>query len=1389
MHTHFGGRVLVPLLLGLAALPGCKGKIYNPKPPRHSVALVAPVRGKLTLRSPGERELQAVDTDRRVEAGAVLRTGPHGKATLTLDAGGWLLLDRATEVSVSAKGVQLLAGRVWVDAHGTSGVTLRTGHGDVTGAEASYDVRLTAKGTQVYCGSAEITLTSGSQSLRLVSGMLADLGPVGKIDPQLRTIWDDWTGGLAQAGPRAQVLTAGVGTLEARMQSEVGFARSPLLVREHQVKAWIEGNLAITRVEQHFFNPRSRVVEGTYRVRLPGSAIIRSFASGPSNNVQEGRIVPRARRHGSPGSQTVLEWEAPDRYVATMYPIGPGATTVVRLEYVQWLHPRDGRRRFVYPMGGGDAPKLGEFSLEVNVKQAQAKTLKAGMGAKREGDWIIVRRSDYRPRADFVLELLDAKAGPATPTLYHAHADQAGEPAYAALTMVPPMGNKGRPQGQQPIKLVIVADVSAGTGTAEMTMLRTITDAILRQLTPADQVAVLVASVDAKPLGKGPALAAATQKRQETLLAALGRAQPGGGSDLEQALQAASRLLPKGLGSVIYLGDGRPTLGTLAPGLLRDRLARRLTPPRLFAVGVGSNAAMDLLHAVTDGLGFAVPVRDVLEAPRAALRIVAHAARPTLRHVTVDLGPNVDRIYPRRPVTVEDGTFLRILGRLRGKAPGSVTIRGLRDGNPFVEKVSIQHRKVEDRGDLRRRWAFARIQDLLRRGAGREAVSEVGVRYGVVTPFSGMVIGGYGQKWYHSHLPEDPAGTFVPASLRGGPPSGAITIALEPGWSTAGSQVIPMEQLYQHVLHHKIWTAVRASFDRKAASRPDLSGQVALKIEVNPDGAVHKVTRIEEESTLKDPDVVEDVLRLTRSVQLPATPTGERFTFTHRFRFVPQDISDVPKRCLNKDGTRKRSKESYKYLDARRALWRERLFRNRSAAGAHRVWRGALACGEIQLDTDARALLLLMLRTLYTTPLRVDLYLRMKNELPWVRAFLRREILRRVRTLDDVRAVRGGLALDGGLDRELLQKMLKKAKQDTDKISVVRKFLALSPESLSLRVMLLHLLERAKQLPEAERIAWRLRADPGADAGVRQQVGEFFLRRGDTAEARRSFSELVEFAPFDPWARRRLGNLLMAQAAASRTKDAKAWTRRLYSDAYREYETLAWLLPGNSSVLLLMANAAAGMQRLDWALRLQQRVSEAAEVGGSSNGVAAWARLLTSVRLARMRLAAGADKALRARIHARGRRAGIFTWSRELSILLTWSHPDARLQLWLQFPGQEHPARVALRGDSVGVEGIRLTRTAVWGAGNAGKPKERRGTEIAKTPLYLEARCGDSAQDRVLTYHGELMLIWHEGTDKERIELRALVYDPKIGALAFQLDPTGKLSPTKVIKPKKRPAN
>jgi Ca-activated chloride channel family protein len=82
---------------------------------------------------------------------------------------------------------------------------------------------------------------------------------------------------------------------------------------------------------------------------------------------------------------------------------------------------------------------------------------------------------------------------------------------------------------------------------------------------------------------------------------------------------------------------------------------------------------------------------------------------------------------------------------------------------------------------------------------------------------------------------------------------------------------------------------------------------------------------------------------------------------------------------------------------------------------------------------------------------------------------------------------------------------------------------------------------------------------------VRTAVGELYLRLATRAaspedkasllaEGHRAFGEIVEFAPEDPVARRRLGDFALGS--------------RLFADAARQYETLARLTPDDAKVLL-----------------------------------------------------------------------------------------------------------------------------------------------------------------------------------------------------------------------------
>ena len=99
---------------------------------------------------------------------------------------------------------------------------------------------------------------------------------------------------------------------------------------------------------------------------------------------------------------------------------------------------------------------------------------------------------------------------------------------------------------------------------------------------------------------------------------------------------------------VVYVGDGRPTVGESTAQDIRRRLQRRAGGmPRLGAVAVGQGADRWMLAQLVAGAGPVFEVVDRPDAARVGAELVSDALEPTLRDVDVDLGPTVDRIYPR----------------------------------------------------------------------------------------------------------------------------------------------------------------------------------------------------------------------------------------------------------------------------------------------------------------------------------------------------------------------------------------------------------------------------------------------------------------------------------------------------------------------------------------------------------------------------------------------------------------------------------------------------------------------------------------------------------------------------------------------------------------------
>lgn len=764
-HTRLFALLCSALSLGLSA---CGPKLSAVS----SVASVEVVRTPVELAVSSSRH--AISGEERASADQTITVAERAQAIIHHDVGARLLVDGGSEVIVTETGVKISRGRVFVDAK--SGGRLEVGVGDVSllASAAGFEVSKTTgparlsviRGEVAYVGSGRGVVHSGEQLS--VEANAAKLTPI--------ALWDDWTGGLAWPDPRVGRGAPGLGEVGARKPGSLGEARFPLSLNRLEVRVRIEDDLAITTVEETFFNPDESTLEGIFRVRLPEDAILSRFAIDRRGRFVDGYVKERetARRdyeskvyEGSTHDPALLEWEAPGQYKARLYPLPPGSTRRVLYTYSQWL-PLAGLgnslRTYRFPMGaaaGAGAPIIQELDIEVDVSHAGTKEVRSGLGAVLSDDHkrVVLQRTDFVPSADLTVELVSDKRLDDVARVYHVpHQDPPR-----------PMGHSGKPEDEYvlirtlpaplptateraPMDLALLVDVSAATDATHLAMARTLIESVLRRLGPDDRVVLLGADLDAHAVlggktGKKEKAAAPTWSTMSgevanQLLEQLGRAKTGGATDLGRTLsEAAAMLDPSRIGAVLYVGDGKPTVGELSLKNLRERLASLPQPLRLYSVGIGDDANLDLLSGLSEvSAGQAYRVGDRASAAETALKVVSHLSRPTVSKLKFEVGSSLDRVYPRETVAVRAGEPLLILARLKKRLPSTITVEGVQLGQPFKRTYRLEGHPIDNTSDLRLRWSAARLSQLLESGASVEEVAELGVRQNLITPYTSYYV-------------------------------------------------------------------------------------------------------------------------------------------------------------------------------------------------------------------------------------------------------------------------------------------------------------------------------------------------------------------------------------------------------------------------------------------------------------------------------------------------------------------------------------------------------------------------------------------------------------------------------------------------------------------------
>ena len=1209
-------RLVLSLLASCAACAAIA--CSDPTPLRRTTADLQPIHVGVIAAGTQVRQVERVSTGDRVATDAT------GRARLRLDDGTSFVIDRATTLVLEAYGVVLEEGRVFVTS--PDGVHSRV---DVAGAsvilsgssaafarladaETETEAATEAEAASVFSVDGELTLSTpgagqaAPSEVQVRSGETARISRGGAaVEVKPERAFEDWTEGLAVpwAAERGAPRRA-VGELWGRTTSDS--AGSPLTIRAHDIETQLNGEVAVTRARTTYFNSGSGSVTGDLRMALPRGAIVSRFAFGRGEELTETNIA-LASRVASESFGPQLEW-AGDGWVRARLPqVDAGSTLSVEIEFVEWLEvtPRNDDRlstRYRYPLtAGGTTSPIGEFSANIDASRSAPLSLAAGMGAETDGQSVRLRRSDWSPSADLVVDT-EFKAWESPARLYVADApDAEGSDAGRYVMVRTELPEATTDEG---VAVVLVLDVSASAHDSMLETSRSFVRALLGGLDSRDRAVVLAA--DQTTHAVGPAtLEDLTDERKGAILAALDTLRPGGATDIGRALEAGADLVPADSPEtmLVYVGDGWSTVGDTLLDDIEARLVRRRGRlPRLGAVSVGPTANRALLAGLVGGSGPLLEAGDSAEAATAAIELVSAALQPTLTNVGIDLGPDLERVYPRRRGAVAAGSTLTFLARARGALPSEVRLHWRDAQGERSEIRKLSRMSDAPSGDLRRRWARARVEEILLSGGGREPVTEVALVTGLITPWTAFVASGDNYAPTPSALrlldnsvfstlgDGQVSATRVPITfaMRGA----LLTPTTEYGWEAEEELSSAAALAIRRKLRDAL-PAVRACRDSRPAPGGLPPEQISISLSVDGSGTPSKIR-------VGGRGVSESLGRCIRIVvsglSYPRTGLSVRVDVTDDLAFPA---------FRSKRGGTKCSDASRLPMPLRRGIWKQRLISMTQPGWAEHaayVYFGAKRGCEIRKWRDRRALLevILLHQTQGTSRFAAAARLAKEGE-DGAADFLRSEAIRRAQSPQELRQLLELVTANERLPRKSFEKDYRAAKNDAARLRVVRRYLVVAPHSALLRGRLIALLESLGERAQVVEEVRLVRGDPFADAALLADGGAALRRLGYDAEARRAFGELTERAPSDPWIRAFLGDRLRNEG----------W----FDDATATYAVLDEQIPNSPPVIVRHALSHAGAGRLDIARRMLTRV---AQTGGreADGSLAALANVLSGVLLA-----------------------------------------------------------------------------------------------------------------------------------------------------------------------------
>jgi Ca-activated chloride channel family protein len=544
----------------------------------------------------------------------------------------------------------------------------------------------------------------------------------------------------------------------------------PLEVVYHRVNIEINGQVAITNIDQEFYNPTARRLEGYYLFPMPSNAVIKKFSMYVNGKEMQAELLDAkkarkiyediVRKQRDPA---LLEYIGKGLFKARIFPIEPHSKKRIKISYRELLLKDNNTIEYIYPLNTEkfSAKPLKDVSIKVeinspeNIKNIYCPTHEAEIVRKGKKRAIVgFEERNTKPDIDFKLYYsTDNKQLGFSMFSYKKEKDEAG---YFLLSLSPGFVSGDAEVTDKDITFVL--DVSGSMAGKKLTQAKKALLFCIENLNKGDRFEIIRFSTEAEALFNG--FAAVGEKNLDMAREFIDDLRAIGGTNIDEALNLALKM-EKRRGRpymIIFITDGKPTIGETNIDLLVKKVKDANTSStRIFTFGIGNEINTHLLDKIT---GLTRAYRTYIS-PGEDIEIkisnfYSNVQSPILTDLQLDFGGSirVSRTHPRALPDLFKGSALTVLGRYKGHGDGKIVLRGkIKNREKTFEFNAADGFKSAGDPDSEKNdfipplWAARRIGYLLDQvrlhGKSKELIDEItqlARAYGIITPYTSYLI-------------------------------------------------------------------------------------------------------------------------------------------------------------------------------------------------------------------------------------------------------------------------------------------------------------------------------------------------------------------------------------------------------------------------------------------------------------------------------------------------------------------------------------------------------------------------------------------------------------------------------------------------------------------------